>query len=409
MKTKLIVLLLLTFSIGFAQKAKKPVAKPMSKTAVKPAAKSQDGIFVEFETAKGKIVVQLEYQKTPITVANFVALVEGNHPNVTDEKLKGKPFYNGLKFHRVIKDFMIQGGDPAGNGSGGPGYSFKDEIVPEFKFDKAGILAMANSGPATNGSQFFITHKETSWLTGKHTIFGYVTVGQDVVNAIVQDDLMNKVTIVRKGAAANAFNAVKTFSDYFANKAEDDKKLAEDQAKAKAKQAEEQAAAKKIYDEKIAPVKAKKVAYLSDIRTSSTVSATGLAFKSLVPGNGVKPADGTTVYIHYAGYLEDGSLFDSSVAEVAKEYERYDENRASQNGYQPFPFEYGKKDGLIPGFLEGIGNMTMNERAIFFIPAKLGYGERGAGGVIPPNANIIFEVQLLEGAPAASGPANPEK
>ena len=395
MKTKLIVLLLLTFSIGFAQKAKKPVAKPMSKTAVKPAAKSQDGMFVEFETAKGKIVVQLEYQKTPITVANFVALVEGNHPNVTDEKLKGKPFYNGLKFHRVIKDFMIQGGDPAGNGSGGPGYSFKDEIVPEFKFDKAGILAMANSGPATNGSQFFITHKETSWLTGKHTIFGYVTVGQDVVNAIVQDDLMNKATIVRKGAAAKAFNAVKTFSDYFANKAEDDKKLAEDQAKAKAKQAEEQAAAKKIYDEKIAPVKAKKVAYLSDLRTSSTVSATGLAFKS-------------TVYIHYAGYLEDGSLFDSSVAEVAKEYERYDENRASQNGYQPFPFEYGKKEGLIPGFLEGIGNMTMNERAIFFIPAKLGYGERGAGGVIPPNANIIFEVQLLEGAPAASGPANPE-
>jgi len=395
--------------LDLRKKPKKPVAKPMSKTAVKPAAKSQDGMFVEFETAKGKIVVQLEYQKTPITVANFVALVEGNHPNVTDEKLKGKPFYNGLKFHRVIKDFMIQGGDPAGNGSGGPGYSFKDEIVPEFKFDKAGILAMANSGPATNGSQFFITHKETSWLTGKHTIFGYVTVGQDVVNAIVQDDLMNKVTIVRKGAAAKAFNAVKTFSDYFANKAEDDKKLAEDQAKAKAKQAEEQAAAKKIYDEKIAPVKAKKVAYLSDLRTSSTVSATGLAFKSLVPGNGVKPADGTTVYIHYAGYLEDGSLFDSSVAEVAKEYERYDENRASQNGYQPFPFEYGKKEGLIPGFLEGIGNMTMNERAIFFIPAKLGYGERGAGGVIPPNANIIFEVQLLEGAPAASGPANPEK
>ncbi|MFZ4435277.1 MAG: peptidylprolyl isomerase [Flavobacterium psychrophilum] len=409
MKTKLIVLLLLTASFGFAQKAKKPLAKPAAKTAAKPVAKSQDGMFVEFETAKGKIVVQLEFQKAPITVANFVALVEGNHPNVNDEKLKGKPFFNGLKFHRVIKDFMIQGGDPAGNGSGGPGYSFKDEIVPEFKFDKAGILAMANSGPATNGSQFFITHKETPWLTGKHTIFGYVTVGQDVVNAIVQDDLMTKVTIVRKGAAAKAFNAAKTFTDYFANKAEDDKKLSEEQAATKAKQAEEQAAAKKLYDEKIAPVKAKKVAYLSDLRTSSTVSATGLAFKSLAPGNGVKPADGSTVYIHYAGYLEDGSLFDSSVAEVAKEYERYDENRASQNGYQPFPFEFGKKEGLIPGFLEGIGNMTMNERAIFFIPANLGYGERGAGGVIPPNANIIFEVQLLEGAPAASGPANPEK
>jgi cyclophilin family peptidyl-prolyl cis-trans isomerase len=409
MKTKLIVLLLLTASFGFAQKAKKPLAKPVAKTAVKPVAKSQDGIFAEFETSKGKIVVQLEYQKAPITVANFVALVEGNHPYVSDEKLKGKPFFNGLKFHRVIKDFMIQGGDPAGNGSGGPGYSFKDEIVPEFKFDKAGILAMANSGPATNGSQFFITHKETPWLTGKHTIFGYVTVGQDVVNAIAQDDLMTKVSIVRKGAAAKAFNAVKVFSDYFANKAEDDKKMAEEQAAAKAKQAEEQAAAKKLYDEKIAPVKAKKVAYLSDMRSAATVSPTGVAFKSLIPGNGVKPADGSTVYIHYAGYLEDGSLFDSSLVDVAKEYERYDENRDKQNGYQPFPFQYGKKEGLIPGFLEGIGNMTINERAIFFIPSNLAYGERGAGGVIPPNANIIFEVQLLEGAPAGSGPANPEK
>jgi cyclophilin family peptidyl-prolyl cis-trans isomerase len=409
MKTKLIVLLLLTASFGFAQKAKKPLAKPAVKTAVKPVAKSQDGIFVEFETAKGKIVVQLEYQKAPITVANFVALVEGNHPNVSDEKLKGKPFYNGLKFHRVIKDFMIQGGDPAGNGSGGPGYSFKDEIVPEFKFDKGGILAMANSGPATNGSQFFITHKETPWLTGKHTIFGYVTVGQDVVNAIVQDDLMTKVSIVRKGAAAKAFNAVKTFSDYFANKAEDDKKMAQEQAAAKAKQAEEQAAAKRLYDEKMAPVKAKKVAYLTEMRAAATASATGLAYKTLIPGTGVKPTDGTTVYIHYAGYLEDGSLFDSSITEVVREYERYDENRASQNGYQPFPFQYGKKDGLIPGFLEGIGNMTFNEKAIFFIPSNLGYGERGAGGVIPPNANIIFEVQLFESAPAGSGPANPEK
>ncbi|MBU3682270.1 MAG: peptidylprolyl isomerase [Flavobacterium sp.] len=409
MKTKLIVLLLLTFSIGFAQKTKKPVAKPVSKSTAKPVIKSQDGIFVEFETAKGKIVVQLEYQKTPITVANFVALVEGNHPNVSDEKLKGKPFYNGLKFHRVIKDFMIQGGDPAGNGSGGPGYNFKDEIVSDFKFDKAGILAMANSGPATNGSQFFITHKETPWLTGKHTIFGYVTTGQTVVDAIAQDDLMTKVTIVRKGAAAKAFNAVKVFSDYFANKAEDDKKMAEEQAAAKAKQAEEQATAKRLYDEKIAPVKAKKVAYLTEMRAAATASATGLAYKTLIPGTGVKPTDGTTVYIHYAGYLEDGSLFDSSITEVAREYERYDENRASQNGYQPFPFQYGKKDGLIPGFLEGIGNMTFNEKAIFFIPANLGYGERGAGGVIPPNANIIFEVQLFEVAPAGSGPANPDK
>ena len=203
----------------------------------------------------------------------------------------------------------------------------------------------------------------------------------------------------------NIMFQIRSISKYL--QTEDDKKMAEDQAKAK--QAEEQAAAKKLYDEKIAPVKANKVAYLSNLRGTATTSTTGLAYKSILPGTGVKPTDGSTVYIHYAGYLEDGSLFDSSMAEIAKEYERYDENRAKQNGYQPFPFQYGKKDGLIPGFLEGIGNMSFNERAIFFIPANLAYGEKGAGGVIPPNANIIFEVQLLEGAPAASGPANPEK
>jgi FKBP-type peptidyl-prolyl cis-trans isomerase len=300
---------------------------------------------------------------------------------------------------------MIQGGDPAGNGSGGCGYSFKDEIVPEFVFDKPGILAMANSGPATNSSQFFITHKDTPWLNGKHTIFGYVVSGQDVVNAIAQDDVMNKVTIVRKGVNAKKFDAVKVFTDYYATKGEEDKKQAAIQAEARAKQALVDAEAKKVYDEKYGSVKADKVKYLAGVRTTATKTASGLEYKIIKQGTGKKPVDGTTIYIHYAGYLEDGSLFDSSYEDVVKTYGKFDQNRATQNGYSPFPFQAGKKDGLIPGFLEGVSNLSFGDKAVIFIPAALGYGERGAGNVIPPNANIIFEVELFESKPDA--PATP--
>ena len=405
MKLKVIVLLFLGIMNGYSQNTKKPVAAKKIPVAVptkkeKPTV-ANEGVFVEFETSKGKIVVQLEYKKTPVTVANFIALAEGKNTLVTDEKLKGKPFYDGLKFHRVIKDFMIQGGDPAGNGSGGAGYSFKDEFVPEMKFDKAGILAMANSGPATNSSQFFITHKDTPWLNGKHTIFGYVVSGQDIVNAIAQDDVMKKVTIVRKGAEAKKFDAPKVFSDYYANKAEDDKKQAEIRAEARAKQAAIDAQKQAEYNKTYAPVKADKVKYLNEIKATATKSATGLESKIIKMGTGKKPTDGTTIYIHYAGYLEDGSLFDSSYEDVAKTYGKFDANRATQNGYQPFPFQFGKKDGLIPGFLEGINSMSFGDKAVLFIPSKLGYGERGAGGVIPPNANIIFEVELFEALPTA--------
>jgi peptidyl-prolyl cis-trans isomerase A (cyclophilin A) len=405
MKIKVIVLLFLGMMHMnmHSQKTKKAAVtkKPAATATTKKVAPSNanEGLFAEFETAKGKIVIRLEYQKTPITVANFVSLTEGTNPFITDAKLKGKPYYDGLKFHRVIKDFMIQGGDPAGNGSGGCGYSFKDEIVPEFVFDKAGILAMANSGPATNSSQFFITHKDTPWLNGKHTIFGYLVTGQDVVNAIAQDDLMNKVTIVRKGAQAKAFDAVKVFSDYYGNKGEDDKKQAAIQAEEKAKQAAAEVEAKKAYNSKYAPVMAEKVKYLAGVRASAIKSTTGLEYKIIKQGTGKKPVDGTNIYIHYAGYLEDGSLFDSSYEEVNKTYGKFDQNRASQNGYTPFPFQAGKKDGLIPGFLEGIGNMSFGDKAVIFIPSALGYGERGAGNVIPPNSNIIFEVELFETLP----------
>jgi cyclophilin family peptidyl-prolyl cis-trans isomerase len=190
-----------------------------------------DGLYAEIETNKGSIIVELDYKKAPVTVANFVTLAEGKNEFVTDENLKSKPFFDGLKFHRVIEDFMIQTGDPLGTGSGDTGYKFKDEIT-DLKFDKAGVLAMANNGPGTNSSQFFITHVETPWLDGKHTIFGHVVEkGQEVVNKVVQGDNIVSVTIIRNGEAAKKFDAVKVFHDYFSEIAKEKSKYADVQKK----------------------------------------------------------------------------------------------------------------------------------------------------------------------------------
>ena len=408
MKAKILLLLFLGIVNLQAQTTKKPTT-PVKKTTTttttkKPTTTSKtttkvptvvEGIFATIATNKGTIVVQLEYKKTPVTVANFIALAEGKNTFMTDAKLKGKPFYDGLKFHRVIPDFMIQGGDPSGNGSGGPGYAFKDEIT-DLKHSKGGILSMANSGPATNGSQFFITHKDTPWLDGKHTIFGRVTTGMDVVNKIAQNDVILKVTITRKGTAAKAFNAPKVFSDYYNNKAEDAKKQAAIDAENQKKQAEMQAEAKRVYEEKYSSVIKAKAAYFAAKKATATTTPSGLVYKITQKGTGVKPADGTTFYFNYAGYFEDGNLFDSSYAEVNKNYGKYDANRDAQQGYQAYPFQAGKKEGMIPGFLEGLSLISFGEKAILYLPSNLAYGEKGHGGVIPPNATLIFEIEMVE-------------
>lgn len=330
-----------------------------------------DGLYADIETNKGHIIVELDYKKAPITVANFVTLAEGKNEFVTNESLKKKPFFDGLKFHRVIENFMIQSGDPLGTGSGDTGYKFKDEFS-DLKFDEAGVVAMANNGPGTNSSQFFITHVETPWLNNKHTIFGHVvdTKTQEVVNKVVQGDNIVAVTIIRNGEAAKKFDAVKVFHDYFAD-------IAKEQSKA-------------------AEVQKEKVASYAALKAKAIKTTSGLEYIITEKGSGKKPASGSTIYIHYAGFLEDGTLFDTSIEDVAKQFGKFDAARAEAKAYQPIEFKAGKKDGLIPGFIEGVEQLSLGEKAVLFIPSHLAYGATGAGGVIPPNANIIFEIQITE-------------
>ena len=329
-----------------------------------------DGLYADIETNKGHIIVELDYKKAPITVANFVSLAEGKNEFVTDKNLKNKPFFDGLKFHRVIENFMIQTGDPLGTGSGDTGYKFKDEFT-DLKFNKPGVMAMANNGPGTNSSQFFITHVETPWLDGKHTIFGQVVQkGQEVVNQIKQDDNIVSVSIIRNGEAAKKFDVVKVFNDYFSE-------IAKEQSK-------------------YAGVQKEKAASLNALKAKAIKTNSGLEYVITEKGTGKKPVIGSQVYISYSGFLEDGTLFDSSSADISKAFGKFIEEKAQANGYQLIPFTAGSKQGLIPGFIEGIEQLSLGDKATIFIPSHLAYGTTGAGGVIPPNANIIFEIQLLE-------------
>lgn len=306
----------------------------------------EDGIYVKITTEKGEILGKLAYDKVPGTVANFVALAEGNLENKA--KAQGTPYYDGLKFHRVIPDFMIQGGDPAGTGAGGPGYKFDDEFHPDLKHDQPGVFSMANAGPATNGSQFFITHVPTNWLDNKHSVFGHVIEGMDVVNSVAQGDTMQKVEIIRQGEAANNFNAVETFRVFNGAKAE------------------REAAAKKAQEEA-----------MKDLTAGFDKTDSGLYYKIIQKGDGATPAKGQTVAVHYKGMLADGTTFDSS-------YKRGN----------PIEFPVGMGH-VIAGWDEGIMMLNKGDKARFVIPSNLGYGAQGAGGVIPPNATLIFDVELM--------------
>jgi peptidylprolyl isomerase len=329
-----------------------------------------DGLYAVFQTSMGDVVCQLHFEQTPLTVANFVGLATGEKEFVdpaTGASLQ-RPFYDGLKFHRVIANFMIQGGCPLGTGTGGPGYQFADEIVPELRHDGPGVLSMANAGPGTNGSQFFITHVATPWLDGKHTVFGKVVYGQDVVNEMasvpmtgaqnstpVTDILLNKLLIVRSGAKAEAFDWRTTWSEHEAKQAQ---ALAEQQAQEKTQM---EGLAKQLGFDLTA-------AQLGDL---------GLKWVVRSAGTGAKPSKGQTISVHYTGYLVDGTKFDSSV-----------------DRGQPFstPIGVGR---VIKGWDIAFQDMQVGEKRVLIIPASLGYGSAGAGGVIPPNATLVFDVELL--------------
>lgn len=307
----------------------------------------QDGIYAKFNTSKGEILVKLTHDKTPGTVGNFVALAEGNMENKA--KPQGKPYYDGLKFHRVIPDFMIQGGCPQGTGTGDPGYKFDDEFHADLTHKGPGILSMANAGPGTNGSQFFITHIATPWLDNKHTVFGHVEHGQEVVDATAQGDVIESLEIVRVGAKAEKWNAIEAFRTFEGSR---EKRLAEEKARAEAE--------------------------MEKLAAGFDKTPSGLRYKMIQKGSGKKAESGQMVSVHYEGSLTNGQVFDSSF---------------KRN--EPIDFKLGVGQ-VISGWDEGIALLKEGDKARFVIPSHLAYGSAGAGGVIPPDATLVFDVELMK-------------
>lgn len=314
------------------------------------AIKGKNGVFAVMETSRGNILLELFYDKTPLTVTNFVGLAEG-----TLDAAKGKPFYDGLTFHRVISDFMIQGGDPRGNGTGGPGYRFADEFREDLKFDKPGYLAMANAGPGTNGSQFFITHVPTDWLNGKHTIFGQVVNedSQKVVNSVQQGDKIVKVTIIRQGDDANKFTATQADFDRLSV-----------EASKKAEEAKKAAMAARIKE-----VETKFPGFNKD--------SNGIYYKTTKEGSGSKIGGRRAVAVEYKGYFVNGQVFDQSKGRG--------------------PLEFTTDGGqMIPGFDIMVQDMKLGEKRTIVLPPEQAYGENGIPGVIPGGAYLAFDVELTK-------------
>ena len=332
----------------------------------------KEGLYANFQTSKGNMIVKLEDKKAPVTVANFVGLAEGKIDNTA--KAKGIPFYDGTIFHRVIKDFMIQGGDPKGTGMGDPGYKFDDE-KNDLQHTGKGILSMANSGPNTNGSQFFITEIATPWLDGKHTIFGEVVNGIEVIDTIANvekgaqdkpktDVILEKVAIFSKGDEYKSYDAAKTFADGKGKIKENNKSILNKIEADKKKKAEEFVSnQQKLVD---------------DLKATMQATPSGLYYKITETADGKKANAGDVVAVHYAGKLVDGTEFDSSF---------------KRNEPIEIPIGVGQ---VIKGWDEGILLLKEGESATLLIPSELGYGANGAGGVIPPNAWLIFDVQLVK-------------
>ena len=311
----------------------------------------EEGLYAKFDTSKGEILAVLFYDQVPLTVINFAGLAEGT---IAANQGAPKKFYDGLVFHRVIRDFMIQGGDPAGTGTGGPGYQFPDEFTDELKHDSAGILSMANSGPGTNGSQFFITHKATPWLDGRHTVFGKVLEGLEVVNKIEKGDKINTLSIIRVGEAARGFKTDRESFDSALDKLNRAGKVQAEKAYARFE------------------------TEMSLQYPTAEKTGTGLMYVRLKEGSGDSPLPGKRALVHYKGMFKDGSIFDSS----------YDRGE---------PIEISAGTGqVIKGWDEAILEMKKGEKRILLIPYPLAYGDQGYPGAIPPRTDLIFEVELMD-------------
>ena len=345
----------------------------------------KEGLYADIQTNHGDMLAELYYKATPGTVANFVSLAEGTNTYVADS-LKGKRYYDGTKSHRVIKDFMLQAGDRTATGEGDPGYKFADEFVDTLRYTRKGQLGMANSGPATNGSQFFITEVATDWLNFRHTIFGQVIQGEDVISKITDEQtskedsrpknpvIIKKIEIIRVGKDAQKWDAPKVFDAF----------MKEQNAKA----------------QKLESQKEKNLALMAEQEAKAVAQPSGIKILKLKEGNGRKPQIGANILVNYAGFLRaTGDLFDTNIAEIAKENDAYDAARAAdpQYGYIPYAWKYSPEEGLIAGFKEALLSMKVGVRVRVFIPSALAYGKEGFGnGVIPPDADLVFEIEIVD-------------
>jgi len=353
----------------------------------------EEGLYAEFDTNMGAMVVKLSYEKTPITVANFVALAEGNHPDV-DSIFKNRPFYDGLIFHRVINNFMIQGGDPEGTGRGGPGYKFPDEFDTTLMHNKPGILSMANSGPGTNGSQFFITETPTPHLNNKHTVFGEVVLGLDIQDSIsnvetgvadrpISDIIIKKLNIIRKGEQAKNFNAVNIWNIELSKLIEENKRIEKEN--------------ERIRLENIAIGKQKATDFLPTLKkykSRSIKQANGLRVLYLNKGSGIEPKEGDTVKLYYELYDPNANLIDSNSREIEEQYGRFSSEKETRGRYNPMPMILSNDAPMIQGFKNAVEQMRVGDKIYVHIPYKLGYGEQGSG-IIAPKQDLIFIISMV--------------
>jgi cyclophilin family peptidyl-prolyl cis-trans isomerase/FKBP-type peptidyl-prolyl cis-trans isomerase len=374
-----------------------------------------DGIYAEIVTNNDTMVAKLFYDKVPLTVSNFIALAEGTHPMV-NEKFKGKKFYNGLTFHRIMNNFMIQGGDPEGSGMGGPGYKFGSEFDITLKHDKPGILSMANSGGLnTNGSQFFITDAPTPWLDGYdangdlkdctqpkvgcHSVFGEIVVGLDAADTISnlpvgqgnkpnEDVIIKEINIIRVGYEARKFDAAKTWETELPL-LEEKRVKAEEDAKKEAEDA--QKASEAMFNEAAAEL----LLTLNDYKSKTTTSDTGLMTYVITKGTGEKVKQGDNVMVWYEGYFADGKLFDSNRKDVEEKFGKLNPQKVERGMYSPMPMLVSPDAQIVAGFKEGVANLSVGEKIYIYLPSHLAYGEAGRGN-IQPNTDLSFIIEMVE-------------